>query len=433
MPYTTLKYTYPSLMEQMQRVSDETLLYDKPLSYGIYENATLFAAKANGFILMGGVKSQEGEMVKGTGINSYMENLYDCDEANIEFVDEDVIYIGYLIHCYGHVITDCLKHAWFVNSGFFQAHKNRKMVYTVCGDLKPWHVEIFSLAGIDLKQCIKINTPTKFRSVLVPDPSFIDMNIHDKPEDSSYAKPFYTKEYLQTIDEVVKNALLIEPPVKNDKLYFSRASKSRDIRSVAEQYGETHVCKYVRKCGFKVVYPASLSIAKQIAYLQGCKVFMTTDGSIAHNALFLPQGTETVILRKNLRINAYTGAIIAARSLNACVIDCSLSVLNKGIEPFFGPFFIYANSFLSEYLGIDRPMFPFSKFRKYLSSICEYPDISERLVFAGQYREILSNEIKHAAAAIKGNIDKFMPFSNTAIGKKIAKRLVSSCMKWLLS
>lgn len=424
MPYTTLKYTYPSLRQRMEEFSAQQHFYSKPLYYHVYDDGILYSARPIGEIHAGGVKSKNGSMVKGTGLNSYMELLYDVEESEIEYLDEDVIYIGFLISCYGHVLTDCLKHAWFVNSNLFQEHKHKKMVYTVSGTVQTWHKELFSLAGIDLDKCCLISKPTKFRSIVVPQPSFIDMNEYSEPMDSSVANPFYTNEYIGTIDHIVEEARRRVKVKPVEKIFFSRKSNKNERRITIEQYGEEHVCKFVQKAGFTVICPQDYSLAEQVALLHSCKLFMTTDGSIAHNAVFLKNATKVVILRKSLWVNAYSNTIVEARNLEACIIDCSLSVLNRNDEIFFGPFFIYANQYLCEYLRIKRPFFPFRRFKKYLkSSICEYDDLQKRLSANEEYRRILSEEIKDTKERVLDLLNKFIPFSGSQYGKKIVKRL----------
>lgn len=423
MPYTTFKYVYPTLRLKMEELSGQQHLYSKPLSCDVIDGGILYSALAIGEIIAGGIKSKDGNIVKGTGLNSFMEVLYDTDENEIDYLDEDVVYVGFLISCYGHVITDCIKHAWFVNSNQYQAHKHKKMIYTVCGQVQPWHKEIFSLAGIDLDKCCLISKPTRFRSVVVPQPSFIDMNEYSKPTDSFYANPFYTKEYLDTIDHMVVEAQKRVQVKQVEKIFFSRKSKDKERRIRIEQYGENHVCKVVQKAGFTIIRPQDYTVAEQIALLHSCNVFMTTDGSIAHNAVFLKNAAQIVILRKILWVNAYSNTIVEARNLEACIIDCSLSILNRNDEIFFGPFFIYANNYLCEYLGVKSPIFPFRRFKKYLKSICEYNDMQERLFIDEEYRRILSTEIKNAKARVLDFLNKYIPFSDRKYGKKVIKLL----------
>lgn len=425
MPYTTLKYTYPSLKETMEKVVKKSFLYENPLSYSIYENAIVYSADVVDNCLVGGVKTNDGNIVKGSGINSFMESLYEFNENKIDFIDEDVIYIGYLISCYGHVITDCLKHVWFVLSEYYNEHKQKPLVFINYGSVKPWHREIFALAGINLDNCILVDKPTKFKSVLVPESSFIDMNEYQSIMDSSHALPFYTKEYLNTIDTIIDNAKKKSTIKSIKKIFFTRKSPKKDVWTRAEQYGEDIVCKYVKKAGFTVIAPQEYSVAEQISFLQGCDVFMTTDGSIAHNAIFLKNHAVTVILRKNIHVNSYTSAIVDARSLKATIIDCSLSVINNDISNVLGgPFFIYTNAFLSDYLGVKRPIFPFRRFKKYYRNLFEFDDVVERLLVNEDYRSIMAEEIQYANKVMQNRLRSVIPFSNSILGKKLIKRLI---------
>lgn len=139
MPYTTLKYTYPSLIDKsVENINKSFLSSDTP-SYDIYENVVVYNARVIDGCALGGVELNNGEIAPGTGMNLYMEGLWSPPPIDTCTVSEDVVYLGYLHPCYGHNITDCIKQAWFFDSEEYNIkYKNWKIVYTSIEPVKKW-------------------------------------------------------------------------------------------------------------------------------------------------------------------------------------------------------------------------------------------------------------------------------------------------------
>lgn len=390
-----------------------------PLSYKIYPNSIIHPAtiEFDGYH-RGGVRDESGSLAAYSCFSGFMELLPDDDGSGAEYVDEDVIFIGHLMQCYGHVITDCLKHAWFVQSAAYEQYKDRRMVYIACPDkgvhVVPFQKEIFRLAGVNLDDCSLILKPTRFRSVLVPDASFYDTRRHEHPTQSCDAAPFCTPEFMGTISHMISEALKLHKPGADKKIYFSR--RQRHVRgnmtAKAERDGERMISRYAEAAGFKSVLPQEHTVAEQIAMLQGCDTFLVTDGSAAHNALFLRDGAELVVLRKVPHENMYTTAIVAARKgISARIIDCHLSLLYDRKVPTAGPFFVYVNKALSEYFGAERPMFPFKSFRRYLSNARRFgtDDLARRFCVSPDYAAILADEVSYAMENLRVKWEKLLP------------------------
>lgn len=356
------------------------------------------------------MRTSSGEGVPESSLTYGVTEVYDPDEAETEYIDEDVIYLGFLWPGYGHALMDSMKQAWFPFSEQGKQFAGRKLVYIVADRMTGYLREMFSLAGINLDDCLWVKKPTRFRSVLVPDPSRYYVL---GAEFSTHA---YTKEYCDTIERMIAEALRRRPVKHIDKLYFARTTRvERRSRKLIEGP--------IREGGFTVVVPDKLSVAEQISMLQGCKVFMATDGSLAHNAVFLPEGTELVLLRKCFEINPYSTQIIEQRKLRATIIDCHLSTIGKGYKPFF----YYANKLLCDYLGIRRKPFPFGTFSRYWRHLCIYPDIADRLLLPEDYRNILQDEIMYYEQTLEAKLKKWIPIKG-AKGEKIRKMAMYAVM-----
>lgn len=422
MPYTTFKYVYPSILERQKLHSEADLLIDKPLSYTIYDRALVLPADYTSKLknrLGGGCKTADNKAIRQTSIENAeaemyeVSQLFDMTDDDIEYRDEDVIFVSFLFHVYGHGITDCIKLAWFMWSEYIEKFKDRKpILVSVDNHIFGYERELFDLMGLNIDEIEMIRKPTRFRSVLVPDESFRH-EFNDSPIGRNLK---YSREYLETVDRIIAEALRRCPAKNYPKVYFSRTPRD-------ERRSRKLIDKTLKKEGYKIVVPVKLSLAEQISYLQGCKVFMVTDGSIAHNAIFLREGTEYAILRKCPVVNWYTTIIIAAKKLNTTIIDCHLSSISAGYKPFF----YYVNKHLCDYLGIERQPFPFGTFSRYWRHLCIYENIADRLLVSEDYRNILQDEILYTEQILEAKLRKLIPFKG-AKWEKVRKMMVYAVM-----
>ena len=61
-----------------------------------------------------GVFSEDGQYVKISDFVKSIDESRELKKSNIQFIDEEVVYIGTLHNCYGHILTDNLKHLWIL-------------------------------------------------------------------------------------------------------------------------------------------------------------------------------------------------------------------------------------------------------------------------------------------------------------------------------
>ena len=109
------------------------------------------------------------------------------------------------------------------------------------------------------------------------------------------------------------------------------------------------------------------------------EVLVTTDGSIAHNAIFGPDGLKMIILRKSDFVNYHQPVINEIRKLEVTYIDAYHTgwLFNNREEPWVGPFFMYAGECLTRFLGCKKS-FSFVEFARYLK--CRASILLHRLV-----------------------------------------------------
>ena len=108
-----------------------------------------------------------------------------CKVSDINYINEDVIFLGALHKHYGHFMLEGLSRLWFC---LRIKKKNYKCVY-ISEDGKDKFLDFFKIFGIRKNNLKKIIMPTKFRSVTVPEPS---IRLHD----------YFHFEYKKTIDKI---------------------------------------------------------------------------------------------------------------------------------------------------------------------------------------------------------------------------------------
>lgn len=304
---------------------------------------------------------KDGKLVPGTRL--HRQNAGEPippNDLDVKFIDKDVLFIGVFNTCWGHCITDSLKHLWFVLKKIPDEYQFLPKVYCTLavGERLPRNLlEMLSLLGIDLQSAARVDNATRFRSVVVPDECFFTL---EKPEPEIRCA---TPEYGAIIDFLINAAGVRDTPSNSRKIYFSTSCfKSWD-------YGSGSLDKSFLAAGFEVVHPEELSFVEMLRLLGEASVFASTEGSCAHNSVFLRKGTRVIILRKLREMYWHQLAINRIRELSVTYVDSFISsrlLMYDVNAPKSGPFFVWTNRWLASLLSI-RSKFPLIDFVKYVS------------------------------------------------------------------
>ncbi len=189
--------------------------------------------------------------------------------SDIEYADEDVIYLGFLANHFGHFIVESLRRLWI----YLDRNQDKKAVYI--SDGKCQFLEIIELFGLKKENLLLIEKPTRFRSVTVPEASHI------------ITSKSYNVKYNETYKRIIENST----GYGYDKIYLSRGRFAQ-----SKVYGEEVVEKIFEENGFKIVYPETLTIVEQIGLMKNCKHLAGIQGSALHLSLFAPDGIELTCL-----------------------------------------------------------------------------------------------------------------------------------------
>lgn len=255
--------------------------------------------------------------------------------------DTSAVFLGYLRPCWGHWITNTISRLWFLFSdAYAQMDKNVPLVFVShCGHIvdfpKPLK-DLITLIGIDPASITIVQSAQRYKSIILPDESFVEGE-------------YYSEEYKDLIDRIVDNPSL--DSLKVEKAYFSRryAGKGRD-------FGEASIERMFKAKGYKVFYPEYMTVHQQLSILRSCKVFATTEGSTSHNALFLRDDTQLVVLSKFRSLNYHQFVINDLKKLMVTMIDSHLTLFDSESDghSMWGPFYLLVNKNVCGFLGVNN-------------------------------------------------------------------------------
>jgi len=185
--------------------------------------------------------------------------------------------------------------------------------------------------GVNVDKLRLITRPTKFKNVILPDPSFYNKS-------SPYT--VFTKEYIQ-FTEKVKNFSRKHFTILSDKkFYFYHGAK---------QIGEQRLANYFHSKGYVIVQPEKLPLELQLNILANCENFASTVGSISHNTIFLKDKTEALLIPRFNDLNSFQIALNQVNDINIFYVDSSISMFIKSIHD--GPFCYIISENLRKHFG----------------------------------------------------------------------------------
>lgn len=263
-----------------------------------------------GYQKKGGVIDSSGRLVKSS-VSYWFGGAYDVEDSQIIGYDRrTVVFLGeYAASTWGHAIVSLMVRFWYCLSQNESAD-----AYVIISEFpgqkqnsKPLN-DLIRLAGLD-KKVIFTDHPTRFKRVIVPEPSF--------------SPGRYSDQFLKTIDTIRQNALKeasdnmdnMEIP---EKVFLSR---SRFAKAKRAEGGLKLLDHYFKKNGFTILYPEKLSLAQMVRIMQGAKVCASESGSITFNALFGNEDLHIIIIERIPLFPAGNMAAILSRAGRITYVD----------------------------------------------------------------------------------------------------------------
>ena len=340
--------------KELERLSLCSGLVDRRLNVACYDNCLMVPGPSGD---KAALYDCNGDLVVGSPLNRGCQvstRLRSLMPKRI--IETPVFYLGVLYSCWGHCITDEIKFLWpFQRLTQYPKLCNCQFVYTVVDCLGRAIPENYYLLleelGIARERLMEIKEPTLLRECYFAD----ECMWYDPGE----AKRYFAQEYCDLIELVcARNSTPLDR--QPTKVYFSRSSWNR------WEYGELSIDKAFANAGFEIVKPEDLRFHEMVRMLQNVDVMASSEGSCAHNALFMKKGAKTIYLRKFDYTNRYQLAIDEIKCLQAYYVDPYIPFLYYDNRcKTCGPFFFYPNKRLKELLGVSAS-FPFKAFFRFV-------------------------------------------------------------------
>lgn len=192
--------------------------------------------------------------------------------------DRDAYYAGCGEKHFGDFLLEVLSRAWA-----WRAHGDDR-VAVVQRDSAAFARPLYALVpGLPDKLKV-VRRPTRFRSVLVPAPSFVMLS-------SAWTA------FKQLCEGMAERALTNRPVPTDQPVYLSRTGLDDTKRAVL---GEDQLERLLRTEGFLIVRPETLSIHEQIALYNRHRWIVSSVGSACHTRVFSLVSNTLVTLAPGL-------------------------------------------------------------------------------------------------------------------------------------
>lgn len=280
----------------------------------------------------GGVCSSGFDFIAGHIRHSTKPHAnWNCDEAyavpadDVVYRDETVVFGGCLINHFGHALLEGTSRLWYLP----QAPDDAKIVflrYPRATNTPFDALKFVELMGFDMGRVEVIDEPTRFHEIIVPD-------------EAIYALNAFRPEYILAYDRIRENIR----PHADTKVYLSRRRFKYRTSLNEEHYEE-----FFARRGFTVIYPETLTIEEQIAYIAGADEVVSMMGSMAHLLLFAKPTVKATILNRSGQCLTAQIIVDQARGIEPYYIDAYLNPLP--VPHVNGPFLFGPNRFFQAYL-----------------------------------------------------------------------------------
>lgn len=267
-------------------------------------------------------------------------------------------YLGIIHSCWGHCLLDCTRFLWPIVLG--RLADDVELVYSLAQDPGSPEPEdmvsnfraLLECAGVDPRRLRRIRESTAFESLVLADEAFAY-------DEASPAGHTFTPEGAEMFQRLGERAGAVSG-VPFRTVYLSRSH----WRHNAVEFGEERVERAFRRCtGCEIVSPERLSFRQMVRLLSETKKLITTEGSLAHNAVFLPPGAEIVLLLKGEDYNRYQPMVNEMRGLRVTYVCANTSDRHYDRQHWRGPFFLHVTKSLAEYLHCDPEWPKWIRFR----------------------------------------------------------------------
>ncbi len=261
---------------------------------------------------------------------------------DIEYIDEDVVFIGPIKSYISHFYLETFCRCWF----FLNENNLKYKIAFLSNEGEPPNYEyvcqFLDGLGINQDSLIEIKKPTKFRTVIVPEQAY---------ELNKCYHPIY-KDLFDKIKEKIE-------PAPYKKVYFSKKFNFEQNPRIT---GDELAQEIFEANGFTVFHPERMSITEMLSILKGCEEFAAQSGSNAHNAIFLNDFTKLIVLNRSEHVHPTQTMIDEMRQLQTIYVDVCDTILPVNWD--VGPFVFQYTKHLEDYLDTYNMKFDKEKLKE---------------------------------------------------------------------
>lgn len=344
-------FVSPKEQEKVRKESSLVVEVDKNLKVNKFDNAYVLPLIWAG--TRGGVSTENGELIKSTS-TQHIVDLYDYDKDKVVRNHKRAIYIGsFSNYVWGHCFTEHFGKLWFLDTPECAQLRSEgvELVYAAQYEEKQYFKELMRLAGLNISDARRITMVEQFDELYLPDDSFFSTEMCEPR--------YFTTVYRTTIKKVKENVFKEMQGgsfITYDKIYLTRTQGT--FSRLMRDFGERKIEKVFEKCGYKVIAPEKLTVQQQIWLMMHVDYLATTEGSIAHTAVFCKEGTHIALLRKADWVSMHQVAVNECARLEVTYIDAHHSTYNPKDKPWAGPFYLYLSPYLKHFLRIKEFSLP---------------------------------------------------------------------------
>ena len=265
---------------------------------------------------------------KGDTLDRFV-GKYEYNKQEEVYQEETVVYIGALPPHWGHFLVDMTYRFWY----FLEEDDAYPIVYCSDGfEITGVYLDFFKLLGISADRLRRIDKPTRFRQIIIPQPAYM-------------ACDYYTMQYRSVFQRIIENVNKIKM-TPYEKIYLSRGH-FKDAHG--KEIGEKNIEYNFQKNGFQVLYMEELSLAEQIFYINHSKQVAALSGTLCHNILFAGEETKLIILNKTHIINTHQVLIDQMLDISVNYVDVYREPYKKFPVSYGGGPFLLDSSSLKNY------------------------------------------------------------------------------------
>lgn len=246
--------------------------------------------------------------------------------ASLPTSHQRVMYLGRLWWHWGHFLMDLVSRLWYV------LERNPEILIAFDGPEPPQGVyqEFFKLAGIQQRQLVQVDVPTRFDEVVVPECSHVP---------GRYVLPAFARIFDRVADRALSTlSSKRQAYFEGLSVYLTRTGiKAR----FPTEFGERSIEDLARANGFGIVSPEQLSLHEQIAAIRLAKEVACLSGTLPHTMMFAHDGARLTEFRKSNKPVYRQFSVDQVRSLEVTHVDAHVSLHPVGST---GPFVVTINN-----------------------------------------------------------------------------------------